>query len=130
MVEEVHEIVGIEQFLNTLKPEKRLWVMEHKPKTCVKAGELADEYELARQHEPRQERTEFKKTAQDQRKCHFCGKLGHLERDCRKKKSDPCANGAMVCLTVRSVDTSHGIALRRMHFIVEIKRNQKYTGVD
>ena len=51
-VEKVHEVVGIEQFLNTLKPKKRL------------------------------------------------------------------------------LDTPHGIALRRMHFIVEIKRNQKYTGVD
>ena len=100
-VEEVHEVVGIEQFLNTLKPEKRLWVMERKPKTCVKAGELADEYELARQHEPRQERIEFKRTAQDQRKCHFCGKLGHLERDCRKKKSAPGTNGAMVCFNCK-----------------------------
>ena len=100
MVEEVHEVVGIEQFLNTLKPEKRLWVME--PKTCVKAGELADEYELPRQHEPRQERTDFKKTTQDQRKCHFCGKLGrHLERDCQKKKSAPGTNGAMVCFNCK-----------------------------
>lgn len=100
-VEEVHQVVGVEQFLNTLKPEKRLCVMERKPKTCVKAGELADEYELARQHEPRQERTYFKKTAQDQRKCHFCGKLGHLERDCLKKKSALGTNGAMVCFNCK-----------------------------
>ena len=72
--------------------------MERKPKTCVKAGQLADEYELARQQEPRAEGTEFKKTTQDQRKCHFSGKMGHLERDCRKQKSAPGTNGAIVCL--------------------------------
>ena len=44
----MQEMVGIEQFLNTLPMEKKLWVMEKKPGTCVKAGELADEYEQAR----------------------------------------------------------------------------------
>ena len=41
-------MIGIEQFLTTLPLEKRAWVKERKPETCVKAGELADEYELAR----------------------------------------------------------------------------------
>ena len=36
-VEDVQEVIGIEQFMNTLKPEKKLWVMEHKPETCLKA---------------------------------------------------------------------------------------------
>ena len=117
-VEEVHEVVGIEQFLNTLKPEKRLWVMERKPKTCVKAGELADEYELARQQEPRVERTEFKKTPQDQRKCHFCGKLGPISRETAERRKVLKVLMVLWCvLTVRSMDTPHGIALRRMHFI-------------
>ena len=31
-----------------LPTEKKLWVLERKPETCVQAGELADEYEHAR----------------------------------------------------------------------------------
>eukprot|EP00731_Ephydatia_muelleri_P004931 Em0002g1107a len=47
-VEDVLNAVGKEQFLNTLPTDKKLWVLERKPETCVKAGELADEYEQAR----------------------------------------------------------------------------------
>ena len=47
----MQEVIGIELFLNTLPMEKKLWVMEKKPGTCIKAGELADEYEQARQQE-------------------------------------------------------------------------------
>ncbi|KAL5505725.1 hypothetical protein EMCRGX_G007206 [Ephydatia muelleri] len=47
-VEDVLNVVGKEQFLNTLPT---LWVLERKPETCVKAGELADEYEQARRPE-------------------------------------------------------------------------------
>ena len=45
---DIKEVCGIEQFLSTIPMEKKLWVMERKPKTCVQAGELADEYEQAR----------------------------------------------------------------------------------
>lgn len=31
MVAEIQEVIGIEQFLNTLPIEKKLWVMEKKP---------------------------------------------------------------------------------------------------
>ena len=44
-VEQMQEAIGLEQFLNSLPTEKRVWVYEKKPKTCVEAGELADEYE-------------------------------------------------------------------------------------
>ena len=47
-VEEVHEAIGIEQFLNSLPVEKRVWVSERKAKTCIQAGELDDEYEQVR----------------------------------------------------------------------------------
>ena len=50
-MEEIQELIGMEQFLNTLPANKRLWVMERKPKTCIQAGELVDEYEHARREE-------------------------------------------------------------------------------
>ena len=51
-VEQVQEAIGLEQFLNSLPMEKRIWVYEKKPKTCVEAGELADQYEQVRKQEP------------------------------------------------------------------------------
>ena len=37
-VEEVMELVGVEQFLNILPTEKKLWVAERKPRMCIQAG--------------------------------------------------------------------------------------------
>ena len=49
-VDVVQQFIGKEQFLETLSnPEQKLWAMEKKPKTSIAAGELADEYEAARQ---------------------------------------------------------------------------------
>lgn len=47
-VQEVLEMVGTEQLLNSMGEDVRVWVRERKPKTCAGAGELADDYELAR----------------------------------------------------------------------------------
>ena len=78
---QVKEAIGIEQFLNTLT-EKRLRVLEKKPDTCVKAGELADEYELARRLDAG---PTMAKLVSDPVKCSFCSIRGHEEVDCRKK---------------------------------------------
>ena len=51
-VGQMQEAVRLEQFLNSLPTEKRVWVYEKKPKTCVEAGELADEYEQVRKQKP------------------------------------------------------------------------------
>ncbi len=51
-VANVAEVIGLEQFLNTLPRDKRVWVSEKKPKTCVAAGELEDEYEQLRRTDP------------------------------------------------------------------------------
>ena len=42
-VHEVQEAIGLEQFLNSLPTEKIVWLHEKKPRTCVRAGELAGE---------------------------------------------------------------------------------------
>ena len=60
--------------------------MEKKPKSCVEAGELADEYEQVRKQDCGGDAK-----GQAQRpsiKCHYYDKLGHIEKECRKKKSD------------------------------------------
>ena len=77
----IKEAIGIEQFLNTLPLEKRIWLTEGKPRTCVEAGELLDEYEQARKQDPSGQKTTPHK------KCNFCHKQRHLEQKCRKRKA-------------------------------------------
>ena len=50
-VEDVINAVGKKHFLYTLPTDKKLWVLDRKPETCVQAGELADEYEQTRRTE-------------------------------------------------------------------------------
>lgn len=104
-VAEMQEMIGIEQFLNTLPMEKKLWVME-KPGTCIKAGELADEYEQARRQEiqpgvaserpTRSQPTQRTQTG-EQKKCDFCGRMGHLEHECRTKKTAASGQNSFNC---------------------------------
>eukprot|EP00731_Ephydatia_muelleri_P039315 Em1376g2a len=82
-MEQVQEAIGIEQFLDTLETVKRLWVIEKKPETCIRAGELADEYELARRVDSGL--NVMNPVVSDPVKCSFCGILGHEEGQCRKK---------------------------------------------
>ena len=90
-VEQIREVLGIEQLLDTLSMDKRLWLIERKPKTCVQAGELLDEYETARRREG--ERIEIpsglvENTGASTAKCSYCGRAGHEEEECRKKARD------------------------------------------
>ena len=110
-MEEIREAVGKEQFLNSLPMDKRLWVVERKPKTCIEAGELADEYEQVRKQDGSMgSKLSMEKTGIT---CRYCGKLGHIEKECRKKKMDTsqchnckkfghhakhCPGRALVCL--------------------------------
>ena len=94
-VDDVQQFIGKEQFLETLSnPEQKLWVMEKKPKTSIAAGELADEYEQARQ--PGLQKARYGHQVGTQKpmsqtnltpRCDYCGLLGHMEKECRKKAS-------------------------------------------
>ena len=77
---DIKEVCGIEQFLSTIPMEKKLWVMKRKPKTCVQAGELADEYEQARKGTPLEQPAQVRV-----KKCTHCGRTGHLEDSCPRK---------------------------------------------
>ncbi|KAL5505979.1 hypothetical protein EMCRGX_G007532 [Ephydatia muelleri] len=72
-----------------LKEYKKLWVLERKPETGVKAGELADEYEQARRPEMETLASSTSKPNRvGSRECHYCGKSGHAEEDCYKRKRE------------------------------------------
>ena len=47
-MEQIKDAVVLEQFLNCLSSPIRVWINERKPKSCLDAGQLADDYTEAR----------------------------------------------------------------------------------
>ena len=87
-METVMEAVAMEQFLNSLPMEKRAWVRDKKPDTCILAGELADDYELARnvefQEKPQDQQVQKQTTSPPKKWCTHCKTTGHVRDQCRK----------------------------------------------
>ena len=91
-VEAILEAVVLEQLLETLPAEIRVWVRERKPTTSAQAGQMAEDYLQARRitrpatvskvEPPR--KVESRSIPGGQR-CHTCGELGHFARDCKSK---------------------------------------------
>ena len=69
--EEVSDVMVVEQLLDVMPPELKVWVRERKPKSLKEASEMADNYVAAR------------KGNKDRRFCNTCGKAGHIARFCR-----------------------------------------------
>ena len=83
------EVVAVEQLLNSMPTGVRIWVSERKPKTVAEAGKLADDYTLARgvkdnSRNQESHRESPKGAASVPKRCHTCGRPGHLARDCRQ----------------------------------------------
>ena len=95
--EAVKEQVALEQFLSILPIEKRAWVKDKKPNTCVMAGELADEYEEARRDSSGEPTDRNKKRTEGvtaRKWCSYCRLSNHTREECRKlakkaKESNP-----------------------------------------
>ena len=97
-VAELREKVLLEQLLNVMSPELKIWVTERKPKTTEEAARLADDYMTARRTTTGKnwkERTGGdrdggdgrSKGGADTRKCHVCKQSGHLAYNCPNKKT-------------------------------------------
>ena len=84
----IKEQVALEQFISTLALEKRAWLRDKKPDTCIAAGELADEYELARKLESQEKLSEKKlkksSSGTPRKWCSYCRVSGHTKDDCSK----------------------------------------------
>ena len=79
-----------------LPAEMRLWVVEHKPVTSVKAGEMSEWYDQAT---CRCQGWTCRKLAQ---KCTICGKVGLEECTCLKEKAkEGGRQRGIVCYTPR-----------------------------
>ena len=81
----------IEQLLNAMPEDLRVWLSEKKPATGSEAGRLADEYVLAHKRNrlevPRSSSNEDTTSGREPRKCHNCGLEGHLAWNCTMTKN-------------------------------------------
>ena len=90
--EEVIEKLATEQFVTKASEDVRVWIREHKPKTCAEAGQWADEFQLAR--------SDSRATAPKPgpRRCHKCNQPGHLAynfpKAARAEAAHPTDTGA------------------------------------
>ena len=80
----------MEQLLDSMPVELRIWVRERKPRTVAEADRLADDYaeargplEGGRQQEAAREPSRM--VSGGPRQCCASGKLGHIARDCLQK---------------------------------------------
>ena len=91
-VEEVLEKLVVEQLVNTMPVELRIWVVERKPNTGLEAGRPTDDYFQARRN-VRQGTRDMKKKERgtgdtsEPHRCNRCGSADHLKRDCPVKES-------------------------------------------
>ena len=84
-VQDISNAIVMEQFLNTVPREVRIWLLERKPKSPIEAGELADKYWQARRSVAENQSSESRNKS---RKCHKCQQPGHIAKDCPKGKED------------------------------------------
>ena len=94
-VEAISEKLLIEQLLNTMPTDLRIWLSEKKISTCREVGKLADDYMMARQRtrlgteitqRPQDSKKQGTNTSRSNNKCHNCLQPGHWARNCPKKK--------------------------------------------
>ena len=79
----VKDKIVTEQLVNTLPDPVKIYVREHKPTSSNEAGQLADNYVQARGSVA--DKVE-RGTGAETRRCHRCGKPGHLMKDCRQRE--------------------------------------------
>ena len=69
--EEICEMMVMEQLMESMPTDLKIWLKERKSKTTLEVGELADDYVTAR-----------KCAKEEQKRCHKCHQIGHIAAKC------------------------------------------------
>ena len=79
----------LEQFLETLPGDMRIWLCERKPTTAKEASSMADDYRAARRRKrPDVPKTDSQKKEGPSKKCYRCQQEGHVAVNCKEKQLD------------------------------------------
>ena len=84
-MEELKDMVILEQLVNTLPDDVRIFVKERKPKPNEEASRLVDDYIIARKENAAAVEMKEEKKVPDRclpPSCGKCRKLGHMVRHC------------------------------------------------
>ena len=82
----------MEQLINMMPSDLRVWIRERRPKSTLEAGELADQYMQAR-GSVRLEGGKQDKWPTERRRCHECKEMGHIAKDCPKSRNPRGSEG-------------------------------------
>ncbi len=86
----VIEKLVVEQLLDTLPTDLRIWLCERKLTTADEAVILAGDYTLARRCKQgdvlKLEARKKEGQGRDSRKCYLCGQEGHYAAHCKKQR--------------------------------------------
>ena len=76
------DLVVMEQLINMLPVDVRIFVKERKPSTSEEAAKLADDYWQARKSSFGEKKQSYGKPGG--KYCHKCSRTGHLAKDCKR----------------------------------------------
>ena len=102
--DEVVDMIVLEQFLETLPDDVKVFVRERSPGTIKEAARLADDYLQARRED--QANKDLSRRDGDKsngRRCLRCGRLGHLVKDCRISLEQPPKQDSSSRVAERSI---------------------------
>ena len=88
-VDQVKDLIVMEQLVDMLPVDVRIFVRERKPKSSAEAAKLADDYWQARKPTFGKRAGYSRQPQGGVKQCQTCGKLGHLAKDCRRNGSKP-----------------------------------------
>ena len=91
-MEALKEKIVVEQLMEGMPRDLRIWLGDRKPTTGEEAGRLADSYVHSRQLDPKElpprETRRPSRESGATKTCHYCKIKGHIAKDCRKAMAD------------------------------------------
>ena len=89
-VQTIMDKLVMEQMLDVMPANLRIWLCERKPTSVAETGSMADDYLSARtRKQPAQPKPDIEKKevpGKETRRCHLCQQVGHIAANCRERQ--------------------------------------------